>query len=48
MIAELTRLINRLPTSGTIKNALGEEPYLESITCILAIAVGTAPRPKPV
>ena len=30
-----------------MKNALGEEPYLESITCMFAIAVGTAPRPKP-
>ena len=40
--------MNRLPTRGTMKNALGEEPYLLSITYILAIAVGTAPRPKPV
>ena len=45
--AELTRLINKLPTKGTIKNALGEGPYLESMTCIFAMAVGTAPKPKP-
>ena len=41
-------MINRLPTSGTMKKAVGEEPYLASMTCMLAMAVGTAPRPKPV
>ena len=39
---EFTRLINRLPTSGTMKKAVGEEPYLASMTCMLAMAVGTA------
>jgi len=46
-IKEFTKLINKLPTNGTIKNALGDGPYLLSTDCILAIAVGTAPNPKP-
>lgn len=47
MITELTRLINKLPTNGTIKNALGDGPYFSSRVCMFAIAVGTAPSPKP-
>lgn len=44
---ELTILINKEPTKGTMKNALGEAPYLLSTDCMFAIAVGTAPNPNP-
>lgn len=44
---ELTTFINKLPTNGTMKNALGEGPYFAVRVDIFAIAVGTAPNPKP-
>lgn len=47
IIAELKKFINKLPTNGSIKNAVGAGPYFSSTDCIFAIAVGTAPSPNP-
>ena len=38
---------NRLPTSGTIRYALMEGAYFSQTTCMLAMALGVAPIPKP-
>ena len=47
----MTRLFrksaNRLPTSGISRYALTEGEYLSQMACMLAIALGVAPMPKP-
>ena len=39
--------MNRLPTNGTTKYAVGAGPYFAVIACMFAIAFGVAPMPKP-
>ena len=47
----MTRLFrksaNRLPTSGISRYALTEGEYLSQMACMLAMALGVAPMPKP-
>ena len=47
----ITRLFkksaNKLPTSGMSRYALTEGEYLSQMACMLAIALGVAPMPKP-
>ena len=38
---------NKLPTSGTSRYAFTEGAYLSVIACMLAMAFGVAPIPKP-
>ncbi len=47
MTAELKNSTNNAPTSGNMKNALGDGPYLEVTDSIFAIPFGVAPRPNP-
>ena len=46
-IIALIKSTKNAPTIGTIKNALCEGPKVWVIDCMLATAVGVAPRPKP-
>ena len=39
--------MNRLPTNGTTKYAVGAGPYFAVIACMFAIAFGVAPIPNP-
>nr|MBK5235464.1 hypothetical protein [Clostridium sp.] len=43
IIPALKKSINKLPTSGTIKNALGAARNLDVKASMLAIAFGVAP-----
>ena len=43
----LIKSTKNAPHNGTIKNALCEGPKVWVIDCMLATAVGVAPRPKP-
>jgi len=48
VIARLFRKsANKLPTSGTNKNAFTDGAYFSHTACILAIAFGVAPIPNP-
>ena len=48
VIAKLLRKsANKLPTSGTNKNALTDGAYFSHTACIFAIAFGVAPIPNP-
>ena len=47
IISALKKSINKLPTSGTTKYAVGAGPYLAVIACMFAIAFGVAPIPNP-
>ena len=47
MTAELKNSTNNAPTSGNMKNALGDGQYLEVTDYIFAIPFGVAPRPNP-
>ena len=48
VIARLFRKsANRLPTSGISRYALTEGEYLSQMACMLAMALGVAPMPKP-
>ena len=44
---ELIKSAKRLPTIGIRRYALMEGTYLSQIACILAMALGVAPMPKP-
>ncbi len=46
-ITVLKKSINKLPTNGNIKNAIGAGPNLFTIEFILAIPLGVAPKPNP-
>ncbi|KFJ97692.1 hypothetical protein BF23_21710 [Klebsiella variicola] len=43
----LTMSIKNAPTIGTTRKAICDGPKRSVIACILAIAVGVAPRPNP-
>ena len=47
MVRLFKKSANRLPTSGTIRYALMEGAYFSQTTCMLAMALGVAPIPKP-
>ena len=47
MMMELKKSINSEPTSGTTRNAVGDGPFFFVTACMLAIALGVAPIPKP-
>ena len=47
IIAGLKKSINKLPTNGIIKNAVGEGPYFSVTDVIFAIPFGVAPNPNP-
>ena len=47
IISALKKSMNRLPTNGTTKYAVGAGPYFAVIACMLAIAFGVAPIPNP-
>ena len=44
---ELKKSTNKLPTNGTMKNALGAAPERSARAFMLAMALGVAPIPKP-
>ena len=44
---ELKKSMNKPPTMGTAKKAVGEGPYRFVRVCILAMALEVAPIPKP-
>ena len=46
-IKALIKSIKNAPTIGTIKKALCEDPKRSVTDCILATALGVAPKPKP-
>ena len=46
-IKALIKSIKKAPTIGTIRKALWEGPKRSVTDCILATAVGVAPKPKP-
>ena len=43
----LTKSMKNAPTIGTIRKALCDGPKRSVTDCMLATAVGVAPRPKP-
>ena len=47
MVRLFKKSANRLPTSGMIRYALTEGAYFSQTTCMLAMALGVAPIPKP-
>ena len=47
IIMLLKKSINKLPTNGTTKQALGAGPYFLVMACMFAIALGVAPMPNP-
>jgi len=48
MIITLVISIKNAPTNGTTRNALCDPPNLLVIAVMLAIAVGVAPKPRPI